>query len=218
MRAVWPGSMLFAISFYTCNRVGKRTVWILIRLLSGWIHTGRKRTKLVLSWRSSKKHQQYRYKIFISPMICNPVSIALSKKNKIMQQTNVAKPLIYWWICQTWNLTIWDKEYLQEAHTIKKYWNQKHPWAVALLTILHRKKSRPTSWPFHWWTNLLWKRIPKESRLEYNRNKIIIAREPNFKSSCLKKRFRCSVLKRCCQDFCHFKAMQKVWNRISSFK
>jgi hypothetical protein len=32
IRAVWLGSMLFAISFSTCNRVGKRTAWILIRL------------------------------------------------------------------------------------------------------------------------------------------------------------------------------------------
>jgi hypothetical protein len=29
---VWSGSMLFSISFSTCNRVGKRTAWILIRL------------------------------------------------------------------------------------------------------------------------------------------------------------------------------------------
>jgi hypothetical protein len=35
---VWSGSMLFAISFYTCNRVGNRTAWILIRLrgCAGW--------------------------------------------------------------------------------------------------------------------------------------------------------------------------------------
>jgi hypothetical protein len=32
IRAVWSGSMLFAVSFSTCNRVGKRTSWILIRL------------------------------------------------------------------------------------------------------------------------------------------------------------------------------------------
>jgi hypothetical protein len=38
IRAVWSGSMLFAISFSTCNRVGKRTTWILIRLCgcAGW--------------------------------------------------------------------------------------------------------------------------------------------------------------------------------------
>jgi hypothetical protein len=33
--AVWSGIMLFAISFSSCNRVCKRTAWILIRL-SGW--------------------------------------------------------------------------------------------------------------------------------------------------------------------------------------
>jgi hypothetical protein len=38
IRAVWSGSMLFAISFSTRNRVGKRTTWILIGLLgcAGW--------------------------------------------------------------------------------------------------------------------------------------------------------------------------------------
>jgi hypothetical protein len=38
IRAVWSGSMLFAISFSTCNRVVKRTAWILIRLCgcAGW--------------------------------------------------------------------------------------------------------------------------------------------------------------------------------------
>jgi hypothetical protein len=37
-RAVWSGSMLFAISLSTCDRVGKRTVWVLIRLhrCAGW--------------------------------------------------------------------------------------------------------------------------------------------------------------------------------------
>jgi hypothetical protein len=35
IRAVWSGSTLFAISFSTCNRVCKRTAWILIRL-RGW--------------------------------------------------------------------------------------------------------------------------------------------------------------------------------------
>jgi hypothetical protein len=36
--AVWSGSMLFAIIFSTCKRVGKRTAWILIRLrwCAGW--------------------------------------------------------------------------------------------------------------------------------------------------------------------------------------
>jgi hypothetical protein len=38
IRAVWSGSMLFAISFSTCNRDCKRTAWILIRLV--WIHAG----------------------------------------------------------------------------------------------------------------------------------------------------------------------------------
>jgi hypothetical protein len=32
IRTVWSGPMLFAISFSTCNRVCKRTAWILIRL------------------------------------------------------------------------------------------------------------------------------------------------------------------------------------------
>jgi hypothetical protein len=38
IRAVWSGSMLFAISFSTCYRVCKRTAWILIRLrgCAGW--------------------------------------------------------------------------------------------------------------------------------------------------------------------------------------
>jgi hypothetical protein len=38
IRAVWSGSMLFAISFSTCNRVCKRTAWLLIRLrgCAGW--------------------------------------------------------------------------------------------------------------------------------------------------------------------------------------
>jgi hypothetical protein len=38
IHAVWSGSMLFAISFSTCNRVGKRTAWILIRRrgCAGW--------------------------------------------------------------------------------------------------------------------------------------------------------------------------------------
>jgi hypothetical protein len=38
IRAVLSGFMLFAISFSTCNRVGKRTAWILIRLrvCAGW--------------------------------------------------------------------------------------------------------------------------------------------------------------------------------------
>jgi hypothetical protein len=38
LRAVWSGSMLFAISFSTCNWVCKRTAWILIRLreCAGW--------------------------------------------------------------------------------------------------------------------------------------------------------------------------------------
>jgi hypothetical protein len=37
-RAVWTGSMLFAISFSTCYRVCKRTAWILIILrgCAGW--------------------------------------------------------------------------------------------------------------------------------------------------------------------------------------
>jgi hypothetical protein len=50
IHAVWSGSMLFAISFSTCNRVYKRTAWILIRLrgCAGW--SGCKRTMLVLSW------------------------------------------------------------------------------------------------------------------------------------------------------------------------
>jgi hypothetical protein len=43
IRAVWSGSMLFAISFYTCKRVGKQQHGC-------WIHAGRKRTMLVLSW------------------------------------------------------------------------------------------------------------------------------------------------------------------------
>jgi hypothetical protein len=36
--AVWSGSMLFAISFFTCYMVCKRTAWILIRLCgcAGW--------------------------------------------------------------------------------------------------------------------------------------------------------------------------------------
>jgi hypothetical protein len=35
---IWSGSMLFAISFFTCYRVCKRTAWILIRLrgCAGW--------------------------------------------------------------------------------------------------------------------------------------------------------------------------------------
>jgi hypothetical protein len=38
LHAVWSGSMLFAFSFSTCNRVCKRTAWILIRLrgCAGW--------------------------------------------------------------------------------------------------------------------------------------------------------------------------------------
>jgi hypothetical protein len=38
IRAVWSGSMLFAISFSTCYRVCKRTAWILISLSwwAGW--------------------------------------------------------------------------------------------------------------------------------------------------------------------------------------
>jgi hypothetical protein len=39
IRAVWSGSMLFTISFSTCNRVGiKQKAWILIRLrgCAGW--------------------------------------------------------------------------------------------------------------------------------------------------------------------------------------
>jgi hypothetical protein len=44
IRAVWSGSMLFAISFFTCYRVCKRTAWI---------HAGRKPVMLVLSWRGS---------------------------------------------------------------------------------------------------------------------------------------------------------------------
>jgi hypothetical protein len=44
--------MLFAISFSTCNRVGKRTAWILIRLRRlVWIHAGGKPIMFVLSWR-----------------------------------------------------------------------------------------------------------------------------------------------------------------------
>jgi hypothetical protein len=48
--------------FSTCNRVWKRTAWILIRLCrcTGrlvWIHAGRKRTTLVLSWRGSYLYQ-----------------------------------------------------------------------------------------------------------------------------------------------------------------
>jgi hypothetical protein len=41
-------SMLFAISFPTWSRVGKRTGWILI-----FIHAGRKPIMLVLSWLAS---------------------------------------------------------------------------------------------------------------------------------------------------------------------
>jgi hypothetical protein len=38
IRAVWSGSMLFAINCSTCNRVGKLAAWILIRLrgCAGW--------------------------------------------------------------------------------------------------------------------------------------------------------------------------------------
>jgi hypothetical protein len=38
IRAVWSGSMLFAISFFTCYRVCKRTAWMPIRLrgCEGW--------------------------------------------------------------------------------------------------------------------------------------------------------------------------------------
>jgi hypothetical protein len=38
VRAVWSESMLFAISFSICNRVCKRTEWILVRLRgrAGW--------------------------------------------------------------------------------------------------------------------------------------------------------------------------------------
>jgi hypothetical protein len=38
IRAVWTGSMLFAFSFSTCNRVCRRKAWILIRLrgCAGW--------------------------------------------------------------------------------------------------------------------------------------------------------------------------------------
>jgi hypothetical protein len=43
IRAVWSGSMLFAISFSTCYRVCKRTAWILIRLHDSY-------TSLNLSW------------------------------------------------------------------------------------------------------------------------------------------------------------------------
>jgi hypothetical protein len=64
VRAVWSGSMLFAISFSTCNRVGKPTAWTLIRLRRlVWIHAGRKRTMLVLPWRGS--YEQF-YREFTS--------------------------------------------------------------------------------------------------------------------------------------------------------
>jgi hypothetical protein len=58
IHAVWSGSMLFAVSFSTCNIVGKQTAWILIRLreCAGWsgsINAGHKRTMLVLSRRGS---------------------------------------------------------------------------------------------------------------------------------------------------------------------
>jgi hypothetical protein len=46
--AVWSGSMLFTISFSTCNSVCKWTAWILI-----WIHAGGKRITLVLLWHGS---------------------------------------------------------------------------------------------------------------------------------------------------------------------
>jgi hypothetical protein len=36
IRAVWSGSMLFAFSFYTCNRVGKRTALIRPCGCAGW--------------------------------------------------------------------------------------------------------------------------------------------------------------------------------------
>jgi hypothetical protein len=38
IRAVWSGSMLFAISFSTCYRICTRTAWMLIRLrgCAGW--------------------------------------------------------------------------------------------------------------------------------------------------------------------------------------
>jgi hypothetical protein len=44
LRAVWIGSMLFAICFSTCNRLGKRTACI---------HAGWKPIMLDVSWRSS---------------------------------------------------------------------------------------------------------------------------------------------------------------------
>jgi hypothetical protein len=48
--AVWSGSMLFAISFSTCNRVCKLTAWILIRPwgCAGW--SGSMLVANALSW------------------------------------------------------------------------------------------------------------------------------------------------------------------------
>jgi hypothetical protein len=58
LRAVWSGSMLFAISFSTCYRDCKRTAWILIRLrgCAGWsgsMLVANPLCWLVLSWRGS---------------------------------------------------------------------------------------------------------------------------------------------------------------------
>jgi hypothetical protein len=50
IHAFWSGSMLFAISFSTCNRVCQRTAWILIRLRGSAGRSGSMLVANALRW------------------------------------------------------------------------------------------------------------------------------------------------------------------------
>jgi hypothetical protein len=71
IRAVWSGSILFAISFSTCNRVCKRTAWILIRQLGGacWSQThyvGFVMTRLIYQQMSREQYQLMQFQVWFT--------------------------------------------------------------------------------------------------------------------------------------------------------
>jgi hypothetical protein len=85
VRATWSGSMMFAISFTTCYRVvseqnGSWSDWRMRRLV--WIHAGRKRIMLVLSWRGSYLYFQLKQQAIILIYIQYCYTVALRYKGE----------------------------------------------------------------------------------------------------------------------------------------
>jgi hypothetical protein len=122
------GSMLFTVSFSTCNRVGKRTAWILIRLrgCAGW--SGSMLVANPLCWFChDTTHMCFFFNCFGTLLI----TVFYWKMRKWLLDPNILQALedirertiwkqFYWWT--PWNTNVWTYLYALIVCYIRRWY------------------------------------------------------------------------------------------------